>query len=217
VNARTVLQRHGVYPAIVTDLVDRDGLGRIEISLPWLGSGDGQDVRAWARLVSPYADDDQGFEVVPEVGTEVVVAFEAGDVRRPYVLGAPWNGKESLPTTPDAANDLRTWRTRSGSELQFDDSTSPKVTLSMDVGHRLVLDATGAGEVRIEHSNGTTIVLTSSGDVQVNANARLEVNASLVEVHAPMARFDGVVQCETLVASTGVVSPSYTPGAGNVW
>src|SRR5262249_25771061 len=82
-----------------------------------------------------------------------------------------------------------------------------KVTLSMDVGHRVVLDATGAGEVRIEHSNGTTIVLTSSGDVQINANARLEVNASLVEVHAPMARFDGVVQCETLVASTGVAVP----------
>jgi hypothetical protein len=36
-------------------------------------------------------------------------------------------------------------------------------------------------------------------------------------VHAPMVKCDGIVKCETLIASTGVISPSYTPGAGNVW
>ena len=44
-----------------------------------------------------------------------------------------------------------------------------------------------------------------------------EVTASVVNVHAPVANFDGVINCTTLIASTGVVSPSYTPGAGNVW
>ena len=36
-------------------------------------------------------------------------------------------------------------------------------------------------------------------------------------VHAAVANFDGVINCTTLVASASVVSPSYTPGAGNVW
>ena len=29
---------HGVYPAVVTDLVDPDQLGRIEVRFPWLGT-----------------------------------------------------------------------------------------------------------------------------------------------------------------------------------
>ena len=45
----------------------------------------------------------------------------------------------------------------------------------------------------------------------------VEVNASAVNIHAPAVVCDGIVQCTTLIASAGVVSPSYTPGAGNVW
>ena len=64
----------GVYPAIVTDIVDPDNLGRIEVKFPSLG-GDGDSVRAWATLLTPYADDNQGFLVLPAVDTQVVVAF----------------------------------------------------------------------------------------------------------------------------------------------
>src|SRR5687767_13143733 len=93
-------RRHfGVYPAIVTDIVDPDALGRIRVKFPWLGS-DGEAVRAWATLLTPYADGDQGFEMLPAVDTQVVVAFEAGNLRRPYIVGAAWNGQETLPETP---------------------------------------------------------------------------------------------------------------------
>ncbi len=76
----------GLFPAIVTDIVDPENLGRIEVKLPWLG-GDGDAVRAWATLLTPYADDDQGFEFLPAVETQVVIAFEAGELRRPYIVG----------------------------------------------------------------------------------------------------------------------------------
>jgi hypothetical protein len=38
----------------------------------------------------------------------------------------------------------------------------------------------------------------------------------MVDVDAGMAKFSGVVECQTLVA-TSVVAANYTPGAGNVW
>jgi uncharacterized protein involved in type VI secretion and phage assembly len=80
--------RHfGLYPAIVTDIVDPERLGRVQVRLPWLGD-DGAQVRAWATLLSPYAEDGQGFLAFPSVDTQVVVGFEAGDPRRPYVVGA---------------------------------------------------------------------------------------------------------------------------------
>jgi uncharacterized protein involved in type VI secretion and phage assembly len=207
----------GLYPAIVTDIVDPQDLGRIEVKLPWLGESADGDVRAWATLVTPYADDDQGFEFLPSVDTQVVVGFEAGNPRRPYIVGAAWNGRETLPEPPAAPNDKRLIKTRSGSLLEFDDTPgAPKITLSTAAGHQVVLDD-GASAITIQHSNGSVVTLNAAGQVEIRANATVEITASAVNVHAPVATFDGMVNCTTLIASSGVVSPAYTPGAGNVW
>jgi len=207
----------GLYPAIVTDLVDPDKLGRIEVKLPWLGEGQGAEVRAWATLVSPYADDNQGFEFLPERDTQVMVAFEAGNPRRPYILGACWNGKEKLPQAAAAPNNKRLIRTRAQSLLEFDDTEgAAKITISTASGHQVVLDD-GAQSITIQHAGGSVILMNAGGQVEIRANATVEVTASAVNVHAPAANFDGIVTCTTLIASSGVVSPSYTPGAGNVW
>jgi hypothetical protein len=58
--------------------------------------------------------------------------------------------------------------------------------------------------------------MNAGGQVKIDANSTVEVTASMMNVHAPMATFDGTVQCTTLIA-TSVVSSSYTPGAGNIW
>ncbi len=206
----------GVYPAIVTDIVDPDSIGRIQLKFPWLGTM-GDDVRAWATLCTPYADDDQGIEILPSVDTQVVVAFEAGDLRRPYILGACWNGRESLPESPAAANNKRLWKTRAASLLEFDDTVgAEKITLSTDSGHKLVMD-NGAQEVKLTHSNGSVITFTAGGQIQLQANATVEITASALNVHCATSTFDGLINCTTVVCSSGVVSPSYTPGAGNIW
>ncbi len=207
----------GLYPAIVTNIVDPNGLGRIEVRFPWLGDDGGQAVRSWATLLTPYADDDQGLQILPSVDSQVVVAFEAGDPRRPYIVGACWNGRESLPETPEAANDKRTLKTRSGSLLEFDDRQgAEKITLSTASGHKLVLDNASLS-VTVEHSGGSVITMNAAGQVEIRANATVEVNAAALNVHAPVANFDGIINCTTLIASSGVVSPAYTPGAGNIW
>lgn len=206
----------GLYPAIVTDIVDPDRLGRVEVRLPSLGEG-GDSFRAWATLLTPYADDDQGFVAYPAVDTQVVVGFEAGELHRPYIVGSCWNGKEMSPVTATRQNDRRVIKTRAGSLLEFDDRDGgAKVTLSMESGHKLVLDD-GAQQVEFKHSNGASVVINAAGTVTITANATLEVNAPAVNVHAGSSIFDGIVQCTTLIASASVVSPSYTPGAGNIW
>jgi len=206
----------GVYPAIVTDITkDTESLGRIEVKFPWLG-GDGGDVRALATLSTPYADDDQGFEMIPALDSQVVVAFEAGDLRRPYILGACWNGREKQPESPQQPNNKRLIKTRSGSVLEFDDTDgAAKVIISMRSGHTLLLDD-GAQELKLQHANGSMIKINAAGQVSITANATVEVTASAVNVHSGAAIFDGLIQCQSLITSS-VVSPSYTPGAGNIW
>jgi uncharacterized protein involved in type VI secretion and phage assembly len=206
----------GVYPAIVTNITrDPDRIGRIEVRFPWLGS-DGGDVRALATLCTPYADNDQGFEIIPEVDSQVVVAFEAGHLRRPYIIGACWNGRASLPEDPEAANNKRLIKTRAGSLLEFDDTAgAAKITLSTSGGHIVRLDD-GAQEIKVQHSNGSIVKINVAGQVSITANATVEITASAVNVHSAAAIFDGLVQCQSLITNA-VISPVYTPGAGNVW
>jgi uncharacterized protein involved in type VI secretion and phage assembly len=206
----------GLYPAFVTDLVDPDRLGRIEVRFPLLGDDGDRDVRAWATLCSPYADRDSGLEILPDVGSQVMVMFEAGNPRRPYVVGAVWNGRRSLPHPPESANNIRVLRSRAESRLEFDDTASgPKVTVSTRSGHTVVLDD-AAQEITIDHATGCRIKLTATS-VEINANVNLKVTAPMVEVNAPISTFNGLVKCSTLIAETSVVSPAYTPGAGNLW
>lgn len=207
----------GMYPALVTDIEDPDGLGRVQVRFPTLGTDGDRDVRAWATLCTPYADKDQGLAILPEVASQVVVAFEAGDLRRPYVVGAAWNGQAALPHRPERSNNIRMLRTRSDSRLEFDDTAgAPKVSMTTKSGHKVVLDA-GASQVTITHANGCTITFTSSGSIDITANSSVNVTAPSVNVTAPTSTFSGIVNCQTLIASVGVVSPSYTPGVGNVW
>ncbi len=206
----------GLYPAIVTDIVDHDSLGRIEVSLPWLGE-DGTAVRAWATLLTPYADKDQGFFVMPAVDTQVVVGFEAGCLRRPYIVGSAWNGVETQPENPAKPNNKRLIKTRAKSLLEFDDTDgAAKVTVSMQSGHKLVLDDS-AQEITLTHSNGCEIKFNAGGQISITANSTVEITASALNVHCATATFDGIINCTTMNASAAVTSPSYTPGAGNIW
>ena len=108
-------------------------------------------------------------------------------------------------------------KSRAGSKLEFDDRAgAEKVTLSTRSGHEIVLDG-GSGQVTVTHQNGSAIVIDATGRIRIQSSSTVEIDAAQVNVHAAAATFDGIVSCTTLVASSGVVSPSYTPGAGNIW
>lgn len=206
----------GLYPAIVRDVVDPKNRGQIQVGFPWMGEA-GKEVTTWARLVTLYADDDQGWEILPAVDSEVIVAFEAGNADRAYIVGAVWNGREALPQAAEQANNKRLLKTRSGSLFEFDDTDgSAKVTLSMKTGHKLVLEEQPQ-TVTLHHANGCELVMEVSGTVRIKANATVEVNATALNVHAPTATFDGAVVCKTMTASVAVSAPMYSQGAGNVW
>ncbi|MEU9372826.1 phage baseplate assembly protein V [Streptomyces sp. NPDC048255] len=206
----------GVYPAIVTDIVDEQRLGRVEVRFPWLGTEGERDVRAWATLCSPYADDGQGLLVLPEVDSQVVVAFEAGNPRRPYILGAAWNGRAALPHQPEPANDLRQLRTRADSRLRFVDTPgAEQVQITTASGHEVTLD-NATQQVTVRHGGGCVVRLTPTS-VEIEANVSVDVKAPLVTVNAPLSTFNGLVKCATLVTEQMVISPAYTPGAGNIW
>jgi phage protein D len=79
-----------VVVGVVTQTDDPEGLGRVRVQYPALGD----DAEGWwARVAAPAAGSGRGLLMMPLAGDEVVLAFEQGDPRRPYVLGAVWNGR----------------------------------------------------------------------------------------------------------------------------
>ena len=81
----------GIVLGIVTNNQDELKQGRVKIKFPWLGEG---DETYWARIATFMAGNEMGAFFLPEVGDEVIVAFDHGDINYPYVLGALWNGQE---------------------------------------------------------------------------------------------------------------------------
>jgi uncharacterized protein involved in type VI secretion and phage assembly len=213
----------GVYPALVTDIVDPDGQGRVKVSLPW-SPDDGGGYEAWARLATLMAGANRGTWFVPDVSDEVLVGFEGGDPRRPYVLGGLWNGSDSPPETMDGAgrNDKKVVCSRKAVKVTLDDTDGQEQLVLETPGGQKVTLKDGPGSLTLEDSNGNSIKLEPSG-VTVTAAAKVTVNAATAEisaatltVNAGMSKFSGVIQAPTVIA-TSVVSSSYTPGAGNIW
>jgi uncharacterized protein involved in type VI secretion and phage assembly len=215
---------YGVYPALVTDIKDPDGQGRVKVTLPWAADTGGARYEAWARLATLMAGNNRGSWFVPETNDEVLLAFEGGDTRRPYVLGALWNGSDKPPAAMDGGgrNDKKVLRSRNGVQVTLDDSSGQEKFIAETPGGQKVTLTDGPGAVEIIDSNGNSIKLAPSG-ITVNASFKVTVTASLVEVsasmvtvNAGMSRFSGVVMADTVITNS-VISASYTPGAGNIW
>ena len=214
----------GVYVALVTDIKDPDGQGRVKVTLPWSPDTGGARYDAWARLAVLMAGKNRGTWFVPDVGDEVLVAFEAGDPRRPYVIGALWNGVDAPPETMDGSgnNYKKVVRSRNGVKITLDDQDGQEKFICETPGGQKITLKDGPGSVEIVDSNGNSIKLETAG-VTVTASAKVTVNAStvaisagMVTVDAGMSKFSGVVQADTVI-SNSVISASYTPGAGNIW
>ena len=215
---------YGVYVALVTDVADPDGQGRVKVRLPWSPDSEGSAYEVWARIATMMAGNDRGSWFIPDVNDEVLVAFEAGDTRRPYMVGALWNGQDAPPESMDSSgnNNIKKLRSRNGVQITLDDSDGQeKLILETPGGQRITLED-GPGKVEVVDSNGNSVTMeaagitvTASAKVTINA-ATVEVSAGMVTVNAGMSKFSGVVQADTVITNS-VISASYTPGAGNIW
>ncbi len=210
--------------AEVTAVNDPDGLNRVEVRLHNLNGPEGQEGTLWARVATPFAGRDRGAFFIPDVGDEVLVTFINGDPRYPVVTGSLWNGRDSAPETLGGSGDaVDRWSFvgKAGTRIAIVEEDQPTIHLETPGGAVAKITDQGGGKMTIE-AGGSTIKIDSSGVTVETAakvsltGATLEVSAGMVKVDAGFSSFSGVLQCDTLLATT-VVASTYTPGAGNVW
>jgi uncharacterized protein involved in type VI secretion and phage assembly len=215
---------YGVFPALVSDITDPDGQGRVKVTLPWSPDTSGGKYEAWARLATLMGGNNRGSWFIPDNNDEVLVVFEGGDPRRPYVIGGLWNGSDKPPDSMDGGgkNYRKVLCSRNGVKLTMDDNDGQEKFIVETPGGQKVTLKDGPGAVEIVDSTGNSIKLETSG-ITITATAKVTINASQVAVSAAMvtvdagiSKFSGVVQADTVICNS-IISTSYTPGAGNIW
>ena len=166
-------RENGILVGIVTDLDDPDNLGRVRVRFPYLGD----QLSYWAKISSPMAGKSRGFFFRPEKEDELLIAFEMGDPRRPYVLGALWS-KVDPPPEDDGKKTDNNWRfirSRSGNIFKFDDTDGSDRIEIIGKKTKIVLDSSGD---KIE-------IVCETGNIEIQAPAgKLQLSATDIEVKA---------------------------------
>ncbi|RPK33032.1 MULTISPECIES: phage baseplate assembly protein V [Streptomyces] len=153
----------------VTAVPPKAPLGRVKVSFPGLSD---RFTGGWAPCARPMAGKDMGFYWLPEPGDQVLVAFDQGDLGKPYVIGGLWNADQPPPATnTDGSNSTRVIKSRSGHTITFDDAKSGGEVVIRDGGRGSAITLNAAdGSLTI--SAAGDLSLTAGGDVTLTAAGR---------------------------------------------
>ncbi|HEY2672859.1 MAG TPA: phage baseplate assembly protein V [Rugosimonospora sp.] len=176
----------GLVCGVVTNNNDPNGKGAVKVALPWLSPQYESD---WARVLQFGAGKNSGALFTPEVGDEVLIGFEFGDPRRPYILGGLVNANTGfdLGGAPVKSTGLagtvvrRGFVSGSGNVLLFEDDLVPPPgagpplksafsLLTSNGGMGVVVDQTG-GTVKLLCSPSPPASQSPTGTMEITVNA----------------------------------------------
>ena len=165
---------------LVTDNKDPQKLGRVKVKIPVLHMS---ETTWWAPIVMLGAGKNRGWFFIPEVDDEVLVLFEHGEMDRPVVVGALWNGKDKPPDKNPGGNPRRVIKSRAGSKIIFDDEND-KLIIEDGAGCGRITFEAGGNKMTIEALKGDVCFQSPTGDMQIVANEAELTAADNVEIHA---------------------------------
>ncbi|MBR1861750.1 MAG: hypothetical protein IJ796_07820 [Lachnospiraceae bacterium] len=189
------------------------------------------NVLQWARVAMPYGGSEWGQYFLPEVGDQVLVAFEEGIIDRPYVIGTVHkNSDRFLTKSKDEKNRHKRIVTRQGSAIEFEDmpddsggsgdGTKDKIKIyTPDQAHAITLDnEKKLIEIQDKEKNARIEMKTENGDITIQAARKLTIKAGdniTIVLNGASDSGKITVNCANLtVDSTGKVEMSATQKMG---
>lgn len=173
---------HGVAVGVVTNNNDPDNLSRVKVKYPWLSDDVESD---WVRMALPMAGNGYGAMFLPEVNDEVLLAFDRGDIDRPYVVGVLYNGKDKpkYPSSKLVKSGkvlVRGLDTPSHHRLELFEQAGDKDAVLLSTGDdKFALTLDKQNTKVLVHSDGT-VEIDAKQDITVatKANMKLDVTGS---------------------------------------
>ncbi|MBE2222492.1 MAG: hypothetical protein IAF02_13175 [Anaerolineae bacterium] len=183
----------GVMVGRVINNLDPMALGRVQVQLP---SIDSLDLSPWARVAVLMAGPTYGTYFIPDIGTEVLVAFEHGDPSAPYVIGGLWNAM-SPPPLPSPIPQIRLIRTPLGNQIMFTEAP-PTITIMTPQGQTILMSPAG-----IQITTGANLINMTPDGVTITGTPNLNLTASAaINITAPNVTINGAAA--TTIQSGGM-------------
>lgn len=156
-------------PATVISNSDPAGLGRVQVAFEWQKEAGANT--PWVRMINPHSGGGKGFYFVPEVGEEVLIAFEGGNAEKPFVLGSMYNGGASSGYAAET-NKIKAIHTRSGHIIKFTEDES--IIITDKSGNEIQLDTVGSN---INISAPNDINISAGGNMTLSAGKNISIGA----------------------------------------
>lgn len=139
----------------------------------------GKSITGWIPVASMYTGNSFGAYFLPEVGTEVVIAFNMGERSCPIVISSLWNEKNKLPAnTPNKENTIKSFQTKGGHTVVFSEEkdkekievkTKGELTITLEDKNQIITIADKKKENKL-------IINGKDGVIEVSAKKKLELS-----------------------------------------
>ncbi|RLD61568.1 MAG: hypothetical protein DRJ05_02315, partial [Bacteroidetes bacterium] len=166
--------------AKVMDNVDPEKMGRIRVQFAWQETEN--TLSPWIRIITPHSGKEKGFYFIPEIGDEMLVAFEGGNAEKPYVIGSLYHGQAKPDGLFDADNNIKAIRTRSGHTIEFIDKEGAEELKIYDYNKNnyVITLASHSSEIKIESAGNIDVV--AQGDMSMEAVGDMKIKANNIEM-----------------------------------
>jgi phage protein D/phage baseplate assembly protein gpV len=155
----------GVVIGKVENNLDTENLGRVQLSFPHLSD---VNLSAWARIATPMAGNQAGTYFLPDIGDEVLVTFEGGNINKPIVLGGLWNGLKRPPSTNLGLNEKKMIKLKSGMQIVFDETPGTESLTIQDKMGSSIKMSSPTGDITIEAKGNVIIKSGAAGKIDLN-------------------------------------------------
>jgi len=205
----------GVAPGIVKEIDNK--LGRVRVNLPWL---DDDNKTYWARIASFMAGKDRGSWFMPEVGDEVLLGFEMGQVDHPHVIGFIHSEEDKPPIADDNIDEhVRRLRTVAKHRIDFDDrDNKQRIYIQSNSQHKLEMNdfnkfvkisTNGNRFVNLDDQNNC-IDIQTAGQPEIKLDDQANKITIKVGNSDPSVVADGMAQSVTITVGQNSIKVDQT-------
>ncbi len=142
-----------------------------------------EEKQVWARVAYPYNGQSWGQYFLPEVGDQVLVVFENGDINRPYVIGSvPKSTFTFAKNLANEHNSFKEIKTKNGNVISFEDNhegegANDKIKIKTSTEQHQIELNNETKQIKISDKDGENQILmkTESGQMEIKAKTKLTI------------------------------------------